>query len=129
MLKIIISWIVVLFILSNCSVLSLINPKEDVKGPVITIVFPTNHTLIETNSIPVSLLVQGTASDVSSVQSVKVSVNGGGFVKAEGQEKWQYRIQMKQYGDYQIDVFGIDQPGNIGITSTIIVSLKEISNL
>ncbi len=117
-----------IFFVTSCTLIDSLSLSErDTDGPVVQIISPQNH-LIETNGLPFSLRVKGTASDASPIRSIKVSVNGGGFSNAEGQSQWSYLLTMNQFGDYQIDVFGVDEHDNVGFTQTIRITLRFVSN-
>ena len=116
----------IVFFVTSCSLFNAVFLSgKDTDGPEVQILYPENHFVIETNVLPVSMRMEGSATDESAIRSIQVSVNGGGFAKAEGQSHWSYLLIMNQFGDYQIDVFGVDEYDNIGFTQTFWITLRS----
>ncbi|MCX5726698.1 MAG: Ig-like domain-containing protein [Candidatus Saganbacteria bacterium] len=79
----------------------------DVVGPAITITYPADKSVVNSNPITVT----GTASDNQSVSKVEVRVNGGAWSLATGTTSWSRPVNLTP-GPNIIDIKATDGQGN-----------------
>src|SRR5687767_10181305 len=95
-----------------------IDPPADREGPTVVIQSPANGATIDGD-----LVVSGTASDASGVQSVTVQVNGGSPQAATGTTSWSYAVPVAQSGTYAIVVRATDVRGNASRDANLAVTI------
>ncbi len=96
-----------MFFLSACDWLM---PSDDEEAPSLLINTPTSYFSWATTSA--TLDIAGTATDNEEIKSVKISVNGGSWVSAEGKAAWSLEDLSLQMGENTVVCEAKDKAGN-----------------
>ena len=92
----------------NCSSTNSRSVTRDTVIPSVTITKPSGTITISSNTFR----VEGTASDVSGIAAVYVSVNGGGWAAATGSTSWNTSVSLSS-GTNTVSVYAVDSAGNV----------------
>jgi hypothetical protein len=91
----------------------------DTTEPSVTITSPAGGA-----DVGPSFTVEGTASDDTSVASVRISVDGGAHRTAFGTTSWSYTVPpFETTGSHSISVTAEDQAGNVSDAATVTVTV------
>lgn len=93
---------------NTCANVEFVYVVRDTTPPAINLESPRENIEYELGKI----LVSGTAQDESQVQKVEVSLDGVGWMAANGKEKWSREIVMDKPGSYRVYVRAFDTIGN-----------------
>ena len=97
---------------------------NDTTPPVVSITFPANNQIINNQT---NILIYGTASDNSSgVKEVKVSINDGPFVIANGTTSWTFATNLPLNSSNTVRVFAIDISNNYSTTNQVSFVITNI---